>query len=138
MTKRNGRGWAHHVDCPYCHADVEICHDDGYGYEEDVEHEQECGECGKNFVFKTSISFSYEAQKADCLNGSAHDLQFMRSYPARASRFCCKDCSFIRPMTCEEATELEHIELAEEAAREVSKRLLADDETNVLEKREGA
>jgi len=32
------------VNCPYCGAEQEICHDDGYGYEEDVLHQQECSE----------------------------------------------------------------------------------------------
>ena len=30
------------VDCPYCKAEQDINHDDGYGYEEDGMYEQEC------------------------------------------------------------------------------------------------
>lgn len=60
------------VDCPYCGAELEICHDDGFGYSEDELHEMECPECEKYFVFETSIIFSYEARKADCLNGAPH------------------------------------------------------------------
>jgi len=60
------------VECPYCGKDQEINHDDGFGYEEGVSHEQECGNCEKAFVFQTSISFYYESYKADCLNGSPH------------------------------------------------------------------
>ena len=30
----------------------DINHDDGYGYEEDVTHEQECSNCEKTFVFR--------------------------------------------------------------------------------------
>lgn len=48
------------VNCPYCNESQEINHDDGYGYEEDREHEQDCFNCGKTFKFNTSISFSYE------------------------------------------------------------------------------
>lgn len=48
------------VTCPYCHHDQEINHDDGYGYEEDRDFEQDCIHCEKTFVFQTSISFSYE------------------------------------------------------------------------------
>jgi len=53
------------VECPYCECGQEICHDDGYGYEEGVYHEQQCSDCGKTFVFKTSISFDYEVSKAN-------------------------------------------------------------------------
>jgi len=56
------------AECPYCGAGIEICHDDGYGYEEGVKHNQECGKCGKTFVFETSIWFNYDTEKADCLN----------------------------------------------------------------------
>ena len=82
-------------NCPYCGADVEINHDDGYGYEEDECHEQVCGECDKAFVYTTSISFYYEATKADCLNGAEHDLypvkQGTKWYPDWVR---CKDCSY--------------------------------------------
>lgn len=61
------------VECPYCGEDQEIDHDDGFGYEEGVSHEQECSDCDKTFVFQTSISFFYEGYKADCLNGSSHE-----------------------------------------------------------------
>jgi hypothetical protein len=33
------------TNCPYCDADIEINHDDGYGYEEDRKHEQQCNNC---------------------------------------------------------------------------------------------
>ena len=63
------------VECPYCEEWNEICHDDGFGYDEDRAHEMECDHCGKNFVFHTSISFHYEAGKADCLNGDPHNFR---------------------------------------------------------------
>lgn len=63
------------IECPYCGEDQDICHDDGQGYAEDTLHEQQCGDCEKNFVFTTSISFYYEADKADCLNGAEHNMQ---------------------------------------------------------------
>lgn len=47
------------VTCPYCGTLQEINHDDGYGYEEDEEHEQECRNCERKFKFKTFISFNY-------------------------------------------------------------------------------
>ncbi|WP_289286401.1 MULTISPECIES: hypothetical protein [unclassified Methylophaga] len=47
------------VICPYCGTEQEIIHDDGQGYEENIDHEQQC-DCGKTFKFQTSISFNYE------------------------------------------------------------------------------
>lgn len=61
------------VECPYCGEEQEINHDDGYGYEEGRTYEQECADCEKNFAFTTSISFYYDASKADCLNGAEHN-----------------------------------------------------------------
>jgi len=49
------------IECPYCGSSQEINHDDGYGYEEDEEFEQECSDCDKKFIFTTSISFNYES-----------------------------------------------------------------------------
>lgn len=69
------------LDCPYCGEGLEICHDDGFGYEEGRRHEMECYKCGKSFVFTTSISFYYEPEKADCLNGEPHDMEPVISYP---------------------------------------------------------
>jgi len=56
------------IECPHCKHKQEVCHDDGFGYEEDVLHEVECCGCGKEYGFLTSIYFSYEAQ---CIE---HDL----------------------------------------------------------------
>jgi transposase-like protein len=61
------------INCPYCDAELYVCHDDGYGYEENVNHQMECHKCEKSFVFQTSISFYYEAEKADCLNDGNHN-----------------------------------------------------------------
>lgn len=69
------------AQCPYCGADIEINHDDGYGYEEDRKHEQQCHECDKTFTFTTSIHFSYETEKAPCLNGGRHDMRPVTHYP---------------------------------------------------------
>ena len=48
------------VSYPYCGAEQEICHDDGYGYDEDTEHQQHCRDCGKQFTYTTAVSFDYE------------------------------------------------------------------------------
>lgn len=65
-------------ECPYCGEDFEVCNDDGHGYDEAVAHEDECGECGKNFIFYTTVSFHYTAHKADCLNGAEHNWKDMK------------------------------------------------------------
>lgn len=48
------------VQCPHCGEYQEICHDDGQGYDEDVEHSQTCASCGYEFKFTTSVSYSYD------------------------------------------------------------------------------
>lgn len=77
--------------CPYCQAEVEICHDDGYGYEEDRLHEQECWSCGKTFGFNTMISFDYTVEKVPCFNGEPHQWEpreYMRSQGFKNYRTC--------------------------------------------------
>jgi hypothetical protein len=80
------------VTCPYCDEEIEINHDDGNGYEEDVTHQQECSNCHKTFVFTTSIHFSYEAEKADCLNGSDHVYESTHTIPRTCTRMRCTMC----------------------------------------------
>lgn len=93
------------MQCPYCEAGQKVCHDDGHGYEEDQAHEHECSECGKTFVFYTSIHFYYSPQKADCLNGAKHRLKITNTVPREYSRMRCQDCGFERQLTDEELTE---------------------------------
>ena len=82
------------IQCPYCGHDIEICHDDGFGYEEDALHHYECDNCEKMFVFTTSISFYYHAEKADCLNGADHDMQPIIGAPEEnfIGRYRCSVC----------------------------------------------
>jgi len=78
--------------CPYCHDEVEINHDDGYGYEEDNIFNQYCGNCGKTFIYTTSIHFYYDLERADCLNGSPHNWKKIVGYPEvyfKNKRRCC-------------------------------------------------
>ncbi len=90
------------MQCPYCEADQEVCHDDGQGYAEGVRHEHECSKCEKTFVFETYISLDYKPSKADCLNGAEHELVFRNSYPKEYSRMCCKHCDYEKKATPEE------------------------------------
>lgn len=94
------------VECPYCGEDQEINHDDGYGYEEDEVYQQECRNCHKTFTFTTSISFYYEAAKADCLNGAEHKYEQTHTHPKKCTRMRCVDCDDERPPTEKEWKEL--------------------------------
>jgi hypothetical protein len=94
--------YEHDVRCPYCKAGLEINHDDGYGYEEGVKHDQQCGKCGKLFIFETSISFNYEVSKADCLNDGEHDYTPTETYPKEYTQMICKICDTRRNPTEEE------------------------------------
>jgi rubredoxin len=90
------------MKCPYCGAGQKVFHDDGHGLEEDTPHEHGCRECGKYFVFHTTINYDYEPRKADCLNNGEHQLKMSNTYPRRHSRMRCKDCGFSRSPTPEE------------------------------------
>jgi len=87
------------LQCPYCSADHEVCHDDGFGYEEGVRHHDECGSCGKRFVFETSISFYFDPQKADCLNDGNHDFRQTCTVPIDYTMMACVACDERRPPT---------------------------------------
>ena len=81
------------VECPYCDHWQDICHDDGYGYEQDETYHQECEECGKTFTFTTSVVYRHEARKANCLNGGDHRWRShvgLTFYYPDAKR--CTDC----------------------------------------------
>lgn len=85
--------------CPYCDAGLEVCHDDGFGYEEDVVHEMCCKECNNNFVFQTHVTFTYFPDKADCLNGSDHNYgEWRRLWTSDNGKLIesrrCKDCDY--------------------------------------------
>ena len=94
------------IECPYCGIADDINHDDGQGYEEDVLHEQWCGNCDKNFTYTTSISFYHEAYKADCLNGSEHKFEATKTYPVECTKMKCRDCEETRDPTEKEWIEI--------------------------------
>ena len=92
--------------CPYCGKEQDIEHDGGYGYEENEVHKQQCGECDKYFTYTTSISFYYDAEKADCLNGDEHNFFPTKTYPKQYSLMRCEDCGEERIPTTEEMTKI--------------------------------
>lgn len=93
------------IQCPYCNTDLEICHDDGFGYDENIKHHMVCDVCGKIFVFETYISFDYETKKADCLNDSNHNYKITKTYPKEFSKMKCEYCDIERELTEEEHKE---------------------------------
>lgn len=78
--------------CPYCTAEVDICHDDGYGYTEGKVFEQVCWACGKTFGYTASISISHDLFKADCLNGFPHTMKRTCTAPAEYAVMRCTVC----------------------------------------------
>jgi|GEM_PF-2400039 len=69
-------------ECPYCGDYTEINHDDGYGYEEGEAFNQECEHCGKTFVYYTTITHTYDAHQAPCLNGESHKWKPIVGFPS--------------------------------------------------------
>jgi len=78
-------------NCPYCGCPQQL-NNDGEQYEEYVLHEHECTACEKIFTFNTYISFSYEAYKADCLNGGDHKYIPTHTCPIEATKMRCIYC----------------------------------------------
>lgn len=79
-------------ECPYCNAIIKLCHEDGQCYAEEKDHELSCGECGKNFIVHTTVSYYYSPRKADCLNGSPHRFtSWQRLWESEQDRMCI-DC----------------------------------------------
>ena len=93
------------IECPYCGHWQKVNHDDGQGYEEDVNHQMECEKCEKIFVFTTMVIYSYESEKADCLNDGNHDYKPTVTFPKEFTMMRCKMCGDVR-----EPTESERIE----------------------------
>jgi Zn ribbon nucleic-acid-binding protein len=89
--------------CPYCNNEVEINHDDGYGYEENELHQQECSNCGKTFTYTTSIILHHQTYKADCLNEDGeHKFKPTITFPRIFTKMECTDCGERRDPTEEE------------------------------------
>lgn len=110
------------VNCPYCGAGINIEHD-GSGYEENIKHEYQCEKCKKNFVYTTSISFYYEAEKADCLNDGNHDWQITSTFPRCFAKMECSMCEESRELTEEERIQ-NNIETKQEYFHSIKKATL--------------
>jgi uncharacterized Zn-finger protein len=90
------------VECPYCGKDLEIDHDDGYGYEEGETYQQVCKYCEKTFVYTTSISFDYDVDQAECLNGGEHKWEKTPTYPYYFAKWRCEMCGDEKPLSDED------------------------------------
>ncbi len=80
------------VECPYCGADNEICHDDGYGYDEGVLYHQQCSKCDRTFAYETSIEISHEAFAAPCIDDGNHKWEETHTIPRCFRKLRCLDC----------------------------------------------
>ncbi len=89
------------LECPYCGHAQDVNHDDGMGYDECF-NEMQCSKCEKNFTFSTSVSYHYEAEKADCLNDSPHNYELTNTHPKPWSKMECSICGERRDLTDEE------------------------------------
>lgn len=87
------------VNCPYCDEELEINHDDGYGYDQDETHNQECSNCNKVFTYTTRIMFHYSVSKSFCLNGGEHSWKASNTVPRIATTMYCDDCGETRRPT---------------------------------------
>lgn len=81
------------IECPYCKKEFEVCQDDGFATNDGEIYEQECPHCEKNFALVPSISWSFSASKADCMNGGKHSFMVEeRLHPWNVGRPYCLDC----------------------------------------------
>lgn len=69
------------IECPYCYHDFDLNHDDGAYYDQGRREEAECPECEKVFMVSSSMHWSYEGEKADCLNDGEHEWEPVKGSP---------------------------------------------------------
>lgn len=99
---------SYQLECPYCNEEFyeEL---EGCQYEDNCLSETECPKCEKMFVFRTNVSISLDAYKADCLNGEKHDYRPTNWYLVHEHQvglYKCYDCENTKKMTKEEALKL--------------------------------
>jgi len=87
------------VKCPYCGHEQNVDHED---VDEGQLNEDQCQECEKYFVYDMSILITYEAHKADCLNGSPHEYEKTLTIPAEYARMKCTQCGDEQPLDYKE------------------------------------
>jgi hypothetical protein len=87
--------------CPYCDHAQDVNHDDGMGYDECF-NEMQCSACDRYFTFNTYVLYSYESEKADCLNRGFHNYKLTKTHPKPLSKMQCSMCGRERELTVEE------------------------------------
>lgn len=82
------------VECPYCEESFDLNHDDGAYYDESERREAECPNCGKISMVNSSCDWSFEAEKADCLNDGEHNWKKMSGVPSEffVEMYRCEHC----------------------------------------------
>jgi endogenous inhibitor of DNA gyrase (YacG/DUF329 family) len=90
------------VNCPYCGKEIDINHDDGYGYQENIIYQEWCSSCQKYFGYTTTVTFSYDVHKAECMNDGNHEWQMTDTTPQYFTVMECPNCGIERPLTEEE------------------------------------
>ena len=76
------------VNCPACGEGQYIIHDDGQGYEEEMEHEQDCTSCPETFKYFTSISYCYEV-----FCSGEHNME-QSITPGCSDMWSCEQCDY--------------------------------------------
>ena len=93
------------IECPYCEHAYDLCHDDGAFYEDGKREEEECPNCSKLYLVNSSMHWSYEGEKAECLNDGNHmwvncySESNIKNYPALANKQECEVCGRKRELS---------------------------------------
>lgn len=83
---------SNYIECPYCGEEQEVP-DDGYCYDVGIINRQECADCGKSFAYKTTISISYKAYAAPCIDGDAeHNWRETKTFSRCYRKLRCSVC----------------------------------------------
>jgi len=94
------------LNCPYCGGGNKVDCPAGREIEKGGFHQIECDFCDKRFIYHKSISYSYEAYAADCLNGDEHNYREVGVYPNINPRVACSICESTKPLSEERRQEI--------------------------------
>jgi hypothetical protein len=90
------------IECPYCEHAYDLCHDDGAFYNEGQSEEEKCPNCEKHFLVHSSMSWNFNAEKAECLNDGNHSWvkayseANIKNHPDLGKREKCETCGRTR------------------------------------------
>lgn len=81
-----------YIECPYCEANCAEP-EESIAYNEILRWH--CHECDRTFVYTAELSVYYTSEKAECLNGGAHDWKQIIGCPIEyfAKRRRCSMCN---------------------------------------------